>query len=139
MKNRIGQWPLSKRAIARNFRLIFNVYSKQRKGYIVNMQESENFQDTVPGVVYYLTLDQLNALQKFEGIAPVDIRAELEDGNEISHAKAFLWKTMEAEHEPSNDYKRTIEQGLIQHGYPEARARGIFSRFEKRVNSIRQK
>ena len=131
MKNRIGQWPLSKRATARNYKIVFNVYSKKRNGYIVNMQESPNFEDTVSGVVYHLTEDQLNTLQKFEGIPPVDIRVELEDGNEISHAKVFIWKTTEAEHEPPNDYKRIIEQGLVQHGYPEARARRIFSKFEK--------
>ncbi|MDA4111380.1 MAG: gamma-glutamylcyclotransferase [Thaumarchaeota archaeon] len=131
MKSRIGLWQLSKRAVARNYKLVFNVYSKKLNGYMVNMQESENFEDTVPGVVYHLTLDQLNKLQKFEGIEPVDIRVELEDGNEISHAKVFIWKTTEKEHEPPNDYKRVIEQGLLQHGYPESRARKIFSRFEK--------
>ena len=131
MKNRIGQWPLSRRAVARNYKIVFNVYSKKRNGYTVNMQESANFDDTVSGVVYHLNQDQLNTLQKFEGIAPVDIRVELEDGNEISHAKVFMWKTAEPEHEPPNDYKRVIEQGLLQHGYPESRARKIFSRFER--------
>jgi cation transport regulator ChaC len=137
MRNRVGQWPVSKRAIARNFLLVFNVYSKQRKGYIVNMHESENFADTVPGVVYHLTQNQLDILQKADGIPATDIRVELEDGNEISHAKVFIWKTTEKEHEPPKDYLRTIEQGLVQHGYPEARARSLFSRFEKRALSIK--
>ncbi len=137
MRTRVGQWPVSKRAVARNFQLVFNVYSKQRKGYIVNLRESDNFSDTVPGVVYRITQEQLNALQKADGIPPTDIRVELEDGNEISHAKAFIWTTAEKEHEPSREYLRTIEQGLVQHGYPEARARSIFARFEKRAPSIK--
>jgi hypothetical protein len=137
MRARIGQWALSKRAVARNFQLVFNVYSKQRKGYIVNLKESENFADTVPGVVYHLTQDQVNTLQKFDGVAPTDIHVELEDGNEISHAKAFIWKTTEKEHDPPKDYLRIIEQGLVQHGYPEARARSLFSKFEKRAPPIK--
>ncbi len=132
MRKLVGQWALSKRAIARNFKLVFNVYSKQRKGYIVNMQESPHFEDVVPGVVYHLTLEQLHALQEFDGIPPTDIPVELEDGNEISHAKAFIWKSAEKEdHLPAKEYLRTIEQGLVQHGYPEARARSILARFEK--------
>ena len=137
MRKLVGQWALSKRAVARNFKLIFNVYSKQRKGYIVNMQPSANFEDIVPGVVYHLTLEQLNALQKFDGIPPTDIPLELEDGNEISHAKAFIWKTEEKDHLPAREYLRTIELGLVQHGYPEARARSILARFEKGVQAAK--
>jgi hypothetical protein len=137
MRKLVGQWALSKRAVARNFKLVFNVYSKQRKGYIVNMLESANFEDIVPGVVYHLTQEQLHALQKFDGIPPTDIRVELEDGNEISHAEAFIWKTAEKDHLPAKEYLRTIEQGLVQHGYPEARARNILARFEKGAQAVK--
>jgi hypothetical protein len=129
MKSRIGQWQLSKRALIRNYRLIFNVYSKQR-GYVANLQETGNFEDMVSGVVYHITLDQLSKLQKAEGVAPTDIGVELEDGNEISHAKVFIWKTAEKEREPHRDYRRVIEQGFLQHGYPESAAKKIFDRFD---------
>jgi cation transport regulator ChaC len=130
MKTRIGQWQLSKRALVRNYRLAFNVYSKKRGGYVANIQATDNFEDTVLGVVYRITPEQLAALEKFEGIAASDVGAELEDGNEISHAKVFVWKTPEKEHEPSKDYRRIIEQGLLQHGYSELAVKKTFARFD---------
>jgi hypothetical protein len=130
LKSRIGQWQLSKRALVRNYRLVFNVYSKRRNGYSANLQASDNFEDTAPGVVYRITQIQLNDLEKAEGVPAADVSVELEDGNEISHAKVFIWKTAEKEHEPPKEYRRIIEQGLLQHGYPEATVRKVLSRFD---------
>ncbi len=130
LKARIGQWQLSKRALVRNYRMAFNVYSKKRNGYTANLQASDNFEDTVSGVVYRISPIQLKELEKFEGIPAGDVAVELEDGNEISHAKVFIWKTVEKEHEPPKDYRRLIEAGLQQHGYPDATIRKIFSRFD---------
>jgi cation transport regulator ChaC len=132
MKKLVGPWQLSKRALARNCRLAFNVFSKKRgKIYTPNLVETGKFEDTVSGVVYHLTQDQLKVLENYEGIAPVEIRIELEDGNEISHAKTFIWKTEEKEHEPPRDCIRLIKEGLLQHGYGEARVRNMLSRFDK--------
>jgi cation transport regulator ChaC len=130
MRSRIGQWQLSKRALIRNYRLVFNVYFKKRNGYIANIQPSENFSDTVLGVVYRVTPEQMAQLEKFEGIPSADVSAELEDGNEISHVRVFIWKTTEKDHEPSKDYRRMIEQGLLQHGYSEATVKKTFAKLD---------
>jgi cation transport regulator ChaC len=130
MKTRIGDWQLSKRALVRNYRLVFNVYSKKRNGYTANLQPSENFEDTVLGVVYRITPEQMHQLEKFEGVTPTELGVELEDGNEISHAKVFLWKSVEKERDPPKEYRRIIEQGLLQHGYSEAAVKKTFSRFD---------
>jgi len=130
MKTRIGEWQLSKRALVRSYRLVFNVYSKKRTGYIANLQSSDNFEDKVLGVVYRITPEQLAKLEKIEGISASDVGAELEDGNEISHAKVFIRKTVEKEREPPKEYRRMIEQGLLQHGYSEAAVKKTFVRFE---------
>lgn len=130
MRSRIGAWQLSKRALVRNYRLVFNHYSKSRNGYAANLQSTDNFDDTVPGVVYHITQEQLIKLEKFEGIPATDIAVELEDGNEISHAKVFIWKSMEKEREPPKDYRRAIEQGLLQHGFPESTVKKVFARFD---------
>jgi cation transport regulator ChaC len=137
LKSRIGQWQLSKRALVRNYKLVFNIYSKQRNGYSANLQRSENFEDTVPGIVYRISLEQLVQLEKLEGISTTDVGVELEDGNEISHAKVFIWKTAEKEHEPPKDYRRIIEQGLLQHGYPESTVKKTFARFDALKNVTR--
>jgi cation transport regulator ChaC len=132
MRKLVGQWQLSKRALARNYRLSFNAFSKKRgKIYVPNLLETGKFEDTVSGVVYHITQDQLKALENNEGMATTDIHVELEDGNEISHAKTFIYKTEEREHEPPRDYLRVIREGLVQHGYDEARIRSMMSRFGK--------
>jgi len=130
MKARIGAWQLSKRALVRSYKLVFNRYSKSRNGYAANLQPTDNFEDTVPGVVYHITQEQLVKLEKFEGIPPTEVAVELEDGNEISHAKIFVWKSSEKERGPPKDYRRIIEQGLLQHGYPESTIRKVFSKFD---------
>jgi len=72
----------------------------------------------------------MRQLEKFEGIPPAEVGVELEDGNEISHAKVFLWKSPEKERDPPKEYRRIIEQGLLQHGYSETAVKKTFSRFD---------
>jgi cation transport regulator ChaC len=132
MKKLVGQWQLSKRALARSYKLGFNLFSKKLgKIYVPNLIETGRFEDTVSGVVYHITQDQMKALENHEGMTAVDIHVELEDGNEISHAKTFISKTEEKDHEPPKDYVRIIKEGLVQHGYDEARVRSLMSRFGK--------
>lgn len=117
MNSRVGEWHLSKRALARNYKLTFNVFSKRWQGYTANLVQTDRFEDTVYGVVYLLTEEQFSSLERHEGVAPVTIRVELEDGNDISHAKTFVWKSSDAGHAPSEAYIRTMEEGLREHGY----------------------
>ncbi len=117
MNSRVGEWHLSKRALARNYRLAFNVFSAEWQGNTANLLETGKFEDTVYGVVYLLTEEQFLRLQKRERVQPVEIRVELEDGNEISRAKAFTWNSTTKERPPPELYRRTMEAGLLQHGY----------------------
>ena len=128
MRERIGEFKLSKRAVARNYKLIFNVYSKKYwQGYTANIQHTGNFDDKVLGVVYHISDAQLAKLQSIEGRAPSEISVELEDGNEIKNAKTFMWDTVEKEHEPPEAYRRRMEDGLIEHGYARSLAGKIFT------------
>ncbi|MGA2874872.1 MAG: gamma-glutamylcyclotransferase [Nitrososphaerales archaeon] len=127
MRENIGDCKLSKRAIARNFKLIFNQYSKNNwHGYIANLQRTDNFEDKVLGVVYHITDAQVSKLQNFEGAEPMEISIELEDGNEIKNAKTIIWNSLEREHEPPHAYRMKMEEGLIEHGYDGALVRKIF-------------
>jgi len=117
MNGRVGEWHLSKRALARNYRLVFNVLSTRWQGYIANLQPSEKFEDTVHGVVYLLTEEQFLKLQRHEGVQAVEVRVELEDGNEISHAKTFIRNPSGPERGPAEPYRRAMEAGLLEHGY----------------------
>ena len=128
MSSRVGEWHLSKRALARNFKLVFNVHSKRWQGSIANLQRTDRFEDVVYGVVYLLAEEQFQKLTKHEEVAPVEIRVELEDGNEIAHAKTFIWKTTDPGLAPSEPYRRTMEAGLLQHGYKESVVERIFGR-----------
>jgi len=127
VRARIGDFKLSKRAIARNYKLVFNVYSKTWHGYTANIQHTGNFDDRVLGVVYHMSELQLSKLHAADGPAPSEISVETEDGNEIKNAKTFVWNTTEAEHEPPEAYWRRMEDGLIEHGYERLVVRKIFT------------
>ena len=150
MKKRIGSWQLSKRALTRNYRLVFNRRknsgtalkgSKPQKkadsgeqNVLANLEETGRFEDTVHGVVYRITPDQLAALQKIEAIAPIELKVELEDGNEISHARAFVEKKSsektKEEGVPSKEYRHQMDEGFLEHGYDESIPKAIFARFD---------
>jgi hypothetical protein len=131
MRDRVGDWKLSKRALVRNYALVFNIHSKKWHGYIANLQATGKFEDVVYGVVYHLTQEQLVKLQTHERVPPMEIRAELEDANEISHAKAFIWETTNPGHEPPIAYRKAIEVGLEDHGYDKSHLGRIFGKFNK--------
>ncbi len=128
MNGLVGEWHLSKRAIARSYKLIFNVRSTRWEGNAANLVPTDGFEDIVYGVVYLLAEDQFLKLGRHEGVAPVDIRVELEDGNDIAHAKTFVWKSASPPGEPSERYRRTMETGLQQHGYKESVVERVFGR-----------
>lgn len=128
MNRLVGEWHLSKRATARNYRLTFNVHSTKWLGKAANLVPSDRFEDVVHGVVYLLTEEQFLKLGRHEGVAPVDIRVELEDGNEIAHAKTFVWNSAAPAGEPSEQYRRTMESGLQQHGYKESVVEKVFGK-----------
>lgn len=129
MRKRVGQWKISRRALARNYRLVFNNYSKSWNGYVANLIETGKFEDIVIGAAYDLTEAQLVALEKYEGVSAKEIRIELEDGNEISHAKTFVWNSNEQEHKPPRAYLKLIEEGLRQHGYEQNLIEKTLARF----------
>jgi gamma-glutamylcyclotransferase (GGCT)/AIG2-like uncharacterized protein YtfP len=131
MRQRVGEWHLSKKALVRNYRLVFNHYSKKQRSYMANIVETGKSEDTVHGVVYHITAEQLKKLETHEGAPAVETRVELDDGNEISHAKTFIWKTTDPEHEPPRAYQETLQDGLLQHGYERSLAEAIFGRFGK--------
>ena len=120
MNGLVGEWHLSKRAIARNYRLAFNVNSKKWQGNAANLVPTDKLEDVVYGVVYLLSEEQLQKLGRHEGVAPAEIRVELEDGNEIAHARTFVWKSTSPGTAPPEHYRRTMEAGLQQHGYKES-------------------
>jgi len=134
MRKRIGEWRLSKRAIARNYIVVFNHFSKNWQGYTANLKKTDKFEDTVHGVVYHLGEDQLSTLIRIEGegATALDIHVELEDGNEISHARAIIWNIGDAkEHEPSKTYRKMMEEGFSQHGFAESYEKTLFGKFEE--------
>ena len=131
MRERVGEWRLSKRALARNYTLVFNHYSKKWKGYTANLSETGKYEDVVYGVVYHIDEEQLMKLGTYEGTPPLDMRVELEDGNEISDARVFMWKTSDSEQEPPKVYRKLVEQGLLQHGYSRSHVDTVFGKFAR--------
>ena len=121
MMKRVGEWTNSKRAFLEGFRLVFNVKSPRWGGFVANIQKTENNQDKVYGVVYFLKEEKLPVMTAYEGrYAKLDIMNVVEeDGNVIHDVSVYWWDKDEPSKEPHEVYKQTILEGLRQHGYLE--------------------
>ena len=76
MRERVGEWIDLKRAIAKGYRLVFNVRSRRWGGLAANIMKSENPDDRVYGAIYRITKEQINQMTKCEGTEPQDINVE---------------------------------------------------------------
>ena len=119
MMKRVGEWTNSKRAFLEGFRLVFNVESHRWGGFAANIQKTENNQDRVYGVVYFLKEEKLPVMTAYEGLNAKLVNVVEEDGNVIHDVWVYWWDKDEPSEKPPEVYKRTILEGLRQHGYLE--------------------
>ena len=119
MMKRVGEWSTSKRAFLKGYRLIFNVKSPRWGGFAANIQKTENEQDRVYGVVYFLKKEKLDVMTIYEGShAKLEtMNVVEEDCNVIYDVSVYWWDKDEPSQEPHEVYKQTILEGLRQHGY----------------------
>jgi cation transport regulator ChaC len=117
MQARVGECEKSKKAYLKGWRLIFNVYSKRWSGGTANITKTDDPRDVVYGVIYPLSLQQLEILTKYESVSPKDIQV-LSEGKHID-AKTYIFKQDKPPQKPASQYVETIISGLKQHDYGE--------------------
>ena len=118
MMTRIGEWITCKRAVAKGYKLVFNVCSRRWGGLAANLISTNNIEDRVYGAVYHISKEKLDILtRKYERRKPEEIPVEA-DGVSIP-AKAYIFPTSGKRGKPPDAYLETILVGLRQHGYSE--------------------
>ena len=117
MMTRVGEWIVSKRAVAKGYKLVFNFESGRWGGCAANLIRTDNINDSVDGAIYRIPKEKLDVLTQYEGRNPEEIRVEA-DGLPIT-AKAYIFPTSEKPGKPPHAYLQVMLVGLRQHGYPE--------------------
>jgi cation transport regulator ChaC len=117
MMTRIGEWLACKRAVAKGYRLAFNVQSKRWGGLAANVVRTNNLDDIVHGVIYRIPREKLAVLTMYEGVEPTDIEIEA-DGVRMK-AKAYAFTTSMEPGRPPDTYLEVMLTGLRQHSYSE--------------------
>ena len=120
MKDRVGGWISSERVRVEGYKLVFNVWSKEKwHGWAANLKKTDSIEDTSYGVMYEITNQQLVTMAGWEGkdIVPMSISVKKENNRRQNDVKIFIWTKEEPSHEPTDAYKKAIITGLKQHGY----------------------
>lgn len=115
MRERIGEWRASERAVVKEHKLVFNVKSSRWGGLAANLIKTQNAKDRVYGAVYRIQKEQLDKMTQFESTSPRDI--SVESGLVEMLAKIYIFKTIRESGKPPSHYLKTILDGLKQHGY----------------------
>lgn len=117
---RIGEWEASKRAILKDYKLTFDVFSSGWNGGVADIVSSLGEQ--VYGVIYSIDSNQLKRLDTYEGVPTfykqITVKVEKE-GGELIDAITYIVVNKGGFIAPTKKYLETIINGLKQHGYGE--------------------
>jgi len=117
MMTRVGEWTVCKTAVAKEYKLVFNVQSRRWGGLAANLIRTNNVDDRVYGAIYRILNEKLDVLTQYEGVEPTDILIDA-DGVQIT-AKAYVFRTSREPGRPLDAYLEVMLVGLRQHGYSE--------------------
>jgi len=117
MMNRVGEWTVCKRAMAKGYKLVFNVQSRRWGGLAANLVRTYEVDDTVYGAIYHILSKQLDVLTQYERVAPTDVCVEADGDTTI--ARAYIFRNSREPGKPPDAYLEVMLAGLRQHGYPE--------------------
>ncbi len=121
MKKCIGKWIEARRATLKGFKLVFNAYSPSWRGGVANLRENEKAKTY--GVAYKITSEQLEKLDRFEGVpqrsARMSVTIEVEGIGEVKAITHVAANPKEGRVHPSREYVSAVYRGMKQHGLGE--------------------
>ena len=80
MKERIGNWKTSEKALLNGWKLVFNVPSSTWGGGAANIVKTDNPNDVVYGAIYEITRNQIEILTKrYEKVFPKTLDVESDE------------------------------------------------------------
>lgn len=117
MRRRVGEWLDLKPAILRDHRLVFNVFSSSWRGGVASIEESPG--SIVYGAIYLLEDNQLEKLDKYEGVPHLYHRRKItveSDGKPVE-AYVYVATNPRTRLKPSASYLALVLKGLKKLGY----------------------
>ncbi len=121
MKKCVGEWIDARRAVLKGFELVFNAYSPSWRGGVANLRESEGGE--VRGVAYRITSEQLERLDRLEGVpgraARLSVSIEVEGAGAARAITHVATNPKEGRVYPSREYLSAMCRGVKQHGLGE--------------------
>ena len=127
MKKCIGKWLDARRAELKGFKLVFDAYSASWRGGVANLEEDES--SKVYGVAYKITSEQLEKLDKFEGVpqrsARIGVEIEVEGIGKVKAMTHVAVNPRKGQVYPSREYLGAMIKGAKQHGLGEEALRII--------------
>ncbi|MCK4388222.1 MAG: gamma-glutamylcyclotransferase [Dehalococcoidia bacterium] len=117
MVNRVGEWAVSKRAVIKGYKLVFNVQSKRWGGLAANVVRTGNTDDKVYGAVYRILKEKLDVLTHYEGVEPRDTLVEADAV--MIPAKVYVFETSRKPGRPPDAHLEVMLSGFRQHAYSE--------------------
>lgn len=116
MRDRVGDWKESKKALLRGWKLVFNVASARWDGGAANIEKTGNPNDAVFGAIYQITPEQLDILtSKYEKVPAR--KMNIESNGKTLDAQVCIFKQGKPELKPTSKYLEKIIEGLKDHGY----------------------
>ncbi|MDW7978931.1 MAG: gamma-glutamylcyclotransferase family protein [Candidatus Caldarchaeum sp.] len=133
MRRRVGGWYDLRPAVLRGFRLVFDVYSSSWKGGVADVVEDEN--GVVYGAAYLLDEQQLEKLDKYEGVPHLYHRRKVSVLVEGSAVDAFIYvgSSPRTALKPSPEYLSLMLKGLKKIGYGDDVIKTVREAAERRM------
>ena len=117
MKERCPDSKLIRKAVLKNYRLAFTIYSQKRKCGCADIIKSKG--DKVYGLLYTVTESDLNTLDRFEGHPIHYKRFQIKLDNDIL-AETYEVVNKEVLHQvPSKEYLKLLTESAKNHRFPE--------------------
>lgn len=116
MKERIGNWKTSEKALLNGWKLVFNVPSSTWGGGAANIVKTDNPNDVVYGAIYEITRSQIEILTKrYEKVSPKTL--DVESDGKVIEAKTYVFNQGRPKLKPKSKYLEKITEGIVDHGY----------------------
>ncbi|MEM2224894.1 MAG: gamma-glutamylcyclotransferase family protein [Candidatus Caldarchaeum sp.] len=132
MKRRVGRWHDLKPALLKGYRLVFDVYSSSWRGGVANVREDEK--SVVYGAAYLLDEEQLEKLDRYEGVPHLYHRRKVVIEIDGSPAEAFIYVGSNPRSSviPSSEYLSLMIRGLKKIGYGDEVVKAVRMASERR-------
>ena len=127
---RIGDYKEARRAMLKDYKITFNSFHPGWGGGVADIVEEKG--DTVYGVVYRISCEQVKKLDKFMGVPDFYKKIKVKVETDRGEIEAFTYTTAKKRKfvAPTSSYVSHILKGLKQHGWNTNIVESVKRKFE---------